>query len=248
MRRRYKLLVDGVEYKISNYHLVFELNAVARGFFVCIGDTGNSRRTENGYNPIWGKVEFWAGDENEIYPVFLGYVINSESILSGEIKFVCRQKVGVLDIECKISERHLTSLEILKIIADKASISFSYSTNSLYLKDRIANFISIGTAREALDSLIKIWEKSTTEIVWFQEPNQKIYVGSWRDSLFSKMDSIQIDRFLLNKNYKLRSFEIPLIPPLMAGMRIEENSEKYIIQKMEWKENKSHLFWKKENV
>ena len=173
MRLVHTLKINGEAVQVSGYVVTLELSEVGRGVF----------KVSAPATPAVGDVGQWSaglGDGLAV-PVLGGIVTEVHPDAAGAWRVVVKETTAALGGRAWFQVRHGTARDILKQIEALTGTAFVLPAAD-YATERIANFSSIGTGRDALDLL---GASLGIQAVWAGMPDGSIYWGTWHDSPFN---------------------------------------------------------------
>jgi len=127
-------------------------------------------------------VRFDIGYEHQTQVFFEGYVEKIQPASAGYIKITVKENAGILSHRWPISLEHPTLRDVLNLLTEQTGLSFLLPENTDYTDTQIANFTSQGSGYQSLQQLGKAF--NIPEFVWFQDSEQRVYVGSHQDCRF----------------------------------------------------------------
>ncbi|KAB0292027.1 hypothetical protein F2P58_02535 [Vibrio fortis] len=153
----------------------------------------------------------WGSD---ISRVFFGYIERVQPIERGWSKVFCRELAAILYEPINIIMRHPTLMQLLSEVTNKTGLQFVVPEKA-YSKTAISCFYSDGNGYRVLDELAQAF--SIDDLLWQQQGNGQIYVGSWKDSFWADK-SVTIPNELMTNHTANKSVKIPAIPKLKPGV------------------------------
>ena len=162
-------------------------------------------------------------DDNDARTIFTGYIETVTQAQKNAWSIVVRELAAVLARRITISVRHCKASNILAAIADQTGLQFVLPKSDWTEKD-LARFQHIGTGYSALDKLLTAF--NVKKGIWHQQTDGRIYVGEYEHSLVNKTIKLAPEHI---SEVSSTSGEIPAIPRLRPGVKIDINGQiKYI--------------------
>lgn len=162
-------------------------------------------------------------DDNEPRSTFQGYIETATQVQASAWSIIVREFSAVLARRINISLRHCKASQILKALAEQTGVQFVLPESEWTEKD-LPRFQHIGTGYSAIDKVLTAF--SIQKGMWHQQTDGRIYVGEYEKSLVNKEIQLQPEQI---DNINATGGEIPAIPRLRPGVRININGQiKYI--------------------
>lgn len=163
-------------------------------------------------------VRFDIGYTPNISEWFEGYIEKVLPAENGHHKILVRELSGILAKRWPVSIEHPTIEMVIGKLSQLTGLEFILP-EAEYITKKIPNFVCQGTGYQCLAQIGKAF--GVEDSIWFQNLDQTIYFGDYKDSLFYNLEKgepkqITIDASLSNKQTGT-SMELPVFPQLRPG-------------------------------
>lgn len=185
--------------------------------YLSLSNPGRATFTIEHDEPITGLVSLDIGYNNELKRFFSGYIENCTQSNSNQFKLFAREFSSVLKEPLLINLRHCTLKDLIKEIATKTGLRFRLPSAD-YINNKAPFFYNIGTGYNALDSIQQVF--NIDDYLWHQEDDGAIFLGSWADSYWGKVASIDIPLKFLKDYQATGMATVGCIPVLRPGATI----------------------------
>lgn len=165
-------------------------------------------------------VRFDIGYENKTKPWFEGFIDKIQPAENGYHKITVRELSGVLAKKWPMSIEHPTAKNVIDQVASLTGLEFKLPASD-YMTTTIPNFVCHGTGYQCLEQVGKAF--NIPDFVWFQDTNQELYLGSYKDCHFFDKPMPIPEEFTSRQNGNSVTFPpFPMLRPgrMMNGQRI----------------------------
>ena len=169
---------------------------------------------------VSGLVTFDIGyNEATLQRHFIGYVESSTAANGQEQVVFCRELAAVLARPLPMNLRHVDLRAVLADISSKTGLKFRVPDKD-YTRVKAPFFYSLAAGTLAMDSLARVF--SIDDLVWQQQGDGEVFVGSWADSFFGARDPLQLPVNLFDGYQGNQSAMISALPGLRPGVTINQ--------------------------
>lgn len=207
-----------------------ELNTPGRGLLQIAADD----------QPLAGQhvqINMQLGD-NPVQVVFQGIVEEVVPQQARAYRLLVREFSALLNRRIAVSLQHCTPEQILSEISEQTGLMFILP-DSQWTKNDVARFQHVGGGYGALDYLLRVFQ--VPQPIWQQQPDGRIYVGELGKSIMANK-VIPIKPELIS-NLSSQGGDLPAMPRLRPGVKIDLGSEQRFITSIDINDNLMRLMW-----
>lgn len=164
-------------------------------------------------------IAYEFGYNHQLVRWFTGYVESYQETGKNQYTLFCRELVGVFRYRFPVSMQHVTLLSLTKELEVITGLTIMVP-NVDYSETPAPHIINLDTGYALLDSLGAAY--SINDYFWQQQGDGRLYIGSWKDSAWSKMKNIPLPPEVI-KLSGINAIKIPAIPQLRPGVIINNN-------------------------
>ncbi|BAP41285.1 putative prophage PSSB64-01, Orf34 [Pseudomonas sp. StFLB209] len=150
---------------------------------------------------------------------FIGYVERSTAANGLEQVVYCRELAAVLARPLPMNLRHVDLRAVLADISIKTGLKFRVPDQG-YTRVKAPFFYSLAAGTLAMDSLARVF--AIDDLIWQQQGDGEIFVGSWADSFFGTREPLQMPTKLFDGYQGNQSAMISAVPGLRPGVTINQ--------------------------
>ncbi|BAP43941.1 putative prophage PSSB64-01, Orf34 [Pseudomonas sp. StFLB209] len=150
---------------------------------------------------------------------FIGYVERSTAANGREQVVYCRELAAVLTQPLPMNLRHVDLRAVLADISSKTGLKFRVPDQD-YTRVKAPFFYSLAAGTLAMDSLARVF--GIDDLIWQQQGDGEIFVGSWADSFFGAREPLQLPVNLFDGYQGNQSAMISALPGLRPGVTINQ--------------------------
>lgn len=150
---------------------------------------------------------------------FIGYVERSTAANGREQVVYCRELAAVLTQPLPMNLRHVDLRAVLADISSKTGLKFRVPDQD-YTRTKAPFFYSLAAGTLAMDSLARVF--GIDDLIWQQQGDGEIFVGSWADSFFGAREPLQLPVNLFDGYQGNQSAMISALPGLRPGVTINQ--------------------------
>jgi hypothetical protein len=186
-----------------------------------------------------GIVQFSMGyDLAKLDIMFTGVIENSFAIDKKQQTLFCRELTKTINRILPLALRNCTLKNVLTEISKETALKFSIPDKT-YANTAAPVFYSVGTGYHAMDALARIFQ--IPKMLWQQQGDGKIFVGSWDDSFFvGKPVPVPVD--MRSKSGLANSATLASIPKFRPGVLLSTGE---IITSVHFSDVHMHIQWDK---
>ena len=181
---------------------------------------GRATFTINAGAAVKGLVTFDIGyNEATLQRHFMGYVERCTAANGIEQVVYCRELAAVLAQPLPMNLRHVDLRAVLADISTKTGLRFRVPDRD-YTRVKAPFFYSLAAGYQAMDSLAKVF--GIDDLVWQQQGDGELFVGSWADSFFGTRPPLQLPTNMFDGYQGNQSATIAALPGLRPGATINQ--------------------------
>lgn len=156
-------------------------------------------------------------NESTLQRHFIGYVERSTAANSLQQVLFCRELAAILAKPLPLNLRHADLRAVLTEISLQTGLRFRVPDKP-YAKVKAPFFYSLATGYQAMDSLSRVF--NIPDLVWQQQGDGEVYVGSWIDSFFGARDPLPLPIELFDGYQDNQSAMVAVLPGMRPGATI----------------------------
>ncbi|NWD54286.1 hypothetical protein HX878_05965 [Pseudomonas veronii] len=156
-------------------------------------------------------------NESTLQRHFIGYVERSTAANSLQQVLFCRELAAILAKPLPLNLRHADLRAVLAEISQQTGLRFRVPDKP-YAKVKAPFFYSLATGYQAMDSLSRVF--NIPDLVWQQQGDGEVYVGSWIDSFFGARDPLPLPIELFDGYQDNQSAMVAVLPGMRPGATI----------------------------
>lgn len=228
MRFQQSLFIDGQEYQIIENNVFLELSSIGRAVFTIKSES----------KPPRGVIFYDCGyTDGNYYRFFVGLVREIVKRDTRSWVIHCREISLALQLNCPISLRNCTLLDVLADISKTTRLNVSTKESADYATKLVPRFANTGNALHAIRLIGSVFD--IEDVVWYQTKDGNIWIGDYQDSEWAKKQDITIpDKFFI-KQQGSNMATLPAMPALRPGVRLND----FRLTEVNLQENEVHLKW-----
>ncbi len=170
--------------------------------------------------PVKGLVTLDIGyNDNPLQRHFIGYVERCTSSNAIEQILFCRELAAILANPLPLNLRHVDLRAVLKEVSQHTGLRFRVPDKP-YAKVKAPFFYSLATGYQAMDSLSRVF--NIPDLVWQQQGDGEVFVGSWIDSFFGARDPLPLPIELFDGYQDNQSAMVAALPGMRPGATINQ--------------------------
>lgn len=179
-------------------------------------------------------IAYECGYNNELQRYFMGYIESYKQVNKNEYSIFSRELTAQLKKDLPVFFQHITLTELLAYITATVGLEF-VTPNKAYASNIATYVVNHKSGYALLDRLGELF--GIEKYFWQQQGNGKVFVGSWYDSVWSKINMpLPAD---MMTDVSIKGATIPMIPTLRPGVII--NSQR--IRNIDLQADKMKLTW-----
>lgn len=168
--------------------------------------------------PVKGLVTLDIGyNEATLQRHFIGYVERCTPANSLQQVLFCRELAAILSNPLPLNLRHVDLRAVLQEVSKHTGLRFRMPEKS-YTKVKAPFFYSLATGYQAMDSLSRVF--NIPDLIWQQQGDGELYVGSWADSFFGAREPLQLPVELFDGYQDNQSAMVAALPGMRPGATI----------------------------
>ncbi|MEH6649995.1 MAG: hypothetical protein V7707_08235 [Motiliproteus sp.] len=209
MRLHKRLVIDGDQVELISDNLTLELHSPGRAIF-----------TVKASAPLNGLVQYSVGYKPDRIPVYLlGYVEQSQAIDAQQQRLVVRELPATLNRRLPLALRHCRATDLLAEINNQTGLHFMLGGKGedVWQQTLLPRFDHRGGGYMALDALGAAFDLS--RYIWQQQPDGRVYVGSWDDSPHAGK-SVPVPINQLTRLSAANAASLPVVPNFRPGVQL----------------------------
>lgn len=181
---------------------------------------GRASFTVQASAPLKGLVTLDIGyNESTLQRHFIGYVERCTAANSLQQVLFCRELAAILAKPLPLNLRHVDLRAVLEEVSKHTGLKFRVPDKS-YTRVKAPFFYSLATGYQAMDSLARVF--SIDDLVWQQQGNGEVFVGSWADSFFGARAPLQLPTELFEGYQDNQSAMVAALPGMRPGATINQ--------------------------
>lgn len=181
---------------------------------------GRASFTVQASAPLKGLVTLDIGyNESTLQRHFIGYVERCTAANSLQQVLFCRELAAILAKPLPLNLRHVDLRAVLEEVSKHTGLKFRVPDKS-YTRVKAPFFYSLATGYQAMDSLARVF--SIDDLVWQQQGNGEVFVGSWADSFFGARAPLQLPTELFDGYQDNQSALVAALPGMRPGATINQ--------------------------
>lgn len=181
---------------------------------------GRAQFTVQATEPVSGLVTLDIGyNDATLQRHFIGYVERSTAVNQREQVLYCRELAAILATPLRLNLRHADLRTVLAAVSDQTGLRFRVPAQA-YATTKAPYFYSLASGYQAMDSLARVF--SITDLIWQQQGDGEVFVGSWAHSFFGERSPLQLPVELFNNYQGNQSAVIAALPGLRPGATINQ--------------------------
>ncbi|KIU46162.1 prophage PssSM-01 [Pseudomonas putida] len=181
---------------------------------------GRASFTVQASAPLKGLVTLDIGyNESTLQRHFIGYVERCTAANSLQQVLFCRELAAILAKPLPLNLRHVDLRAVLEEVSKHTGLKFRVPDKS-YTRVKAPFFYSLATGYQAMDSLARVF--SIDDLVWQQQGNGEVFVGSWADSFFGARAPLQLPTELFDGYQDNQSAMVAALPGMRPGATINQ--------------------------
>lgn len=181
---------------------------------------GRASFTVQASAPLKGLVTLDIGyNESTLQRHFIGYVERCTAANSLQQVLFCRELAAILAKPLPLNLRHVDLRAVLEEVSKHTGLKFRVPDKS-YTRVKAPFFYSLATGYQAMDSLARVF--SIDDLVWQQQGNGEVFVGSWADSFFGARAPLQLPTELFEGYQDNQSALVAALPGMRPGATINQ--------------------------
>lgn len=181
---------------------------------------GRASLTVQASTPLRGLVTLDIGyNESTLQRHFIGYIERCTAANSLQQVLFCRELAAILAKPLPLNLRHVDLRAVLEEISKHTGLKFRVPDKS-YTRVKAPFFYSLATGYQAMDSLARVF--SIDDLVWQQQGNGEVFVGSWADSFFGARAPLQLPTELFEGYQDNQSAMVAALPGMRPGATINQ--------------------------
>ncbi|MER2097965.1 MAG: hypothetical protein ABS977_13695 [Pseudomonas qingdaonensis] len=181
---------------------------------------GRASFTVQASAPLKGLVTLDIGyNDSTLQRHFIGYVERCTAANSLQQVLFCRELAAILAKPLPLNLRHVDLRAVLEEISKHTGLKFRVPDKS-YTRVKAPFFYSLATGYQAMDSLARVF--SIDDLVWQQQGNGEVFVGSWADSFFGARAPLQLPTELFEGYQDNQSALVAALPGMRPGATINQ--------------------------
>lgn len=205
-----RLYINGEEIKLSAHSISLKLSLGGVAIFT-ISDQADIAK----YYPVRLDI----GYQNNPSVFFEGYIEKIQPAENGHLKITVKENVGILANRVPLSLEHPTMRQVFAALSEKTGLSFALPENVDYTDKVIPNFVCSGTGYQCLAQIASAF--GLTDSVWFQQLDQSIFFGEFKDSRFyNKPVNVPLDLTSRRNGDNMTFAPFPMLRP---GVIVNDN-------------------------
>lgn len=186
-----------------------------------------------------GTVVFSLGYSSSIKPWFIGFIESSTKVDEKQQRIFCRELTAALFFQLPLALRDVSLAQALQAISAATGLNFVLpSAATTYTSIKAPAFYNLANGYYALDMLAQVF--NIKKLVWQQQPDGKVWVGSWDDSPLASTP-VTIPNKWEKQTTIANGATVPLLPALRPGVMYNDN----ILTSVEISGTKMALTWAK---
>ena len=179
---------------------------------------GRASFTIQAGTPVKGLVTLDIGyNEATLQRHFIGYVERCTPANSLQQVLFCRELAAILSNPLPLNLRHVDLRAVLQEVSKHTGLRFRMPEKS-YTKVKAPFFYSLATGYQAMDSLSRVF--NIPDLIWQQQGDGELYVGSWADSFFGAREPLQLPVELFDGYQDNQSAMVAALPGMRPGATI----------------------------
>ena len=156
-------------------------------------------------------------NESTLQRHFIGYIERSTAANSLQQVLFCRELAAILANPLPLNLRHVDLRAVLKEVSQHTGLRFRVPDKP-YAKVKAPFFYSLATGYQAMDSLSRVF--NIPDLVWQQQGDGEVFVGSWIDSFFGARDPLPLPIELFDGYQDNQSAMVAALPGMRPGATI----------------------------
>lgn len=207
-----QLTIGGVEARLIEYDVHLGLSEIGRANFIIQSDE----------RPLPGVAVFDCGYAGAgFYRYFIGSVRKIVKREGDSWAIHCRELAMALEINCPISLRNCTMLDVVRDIERRTTLVFSGTADlGAYATTKVPRFAHSGSALHAVQAFADVFNIS--DFVWYQRKDGNLWCGSYADTVNAKRDDVSIPDRFFTRQLAANMATLPAVPAIRPGTRINE--------------------------
>jgi hypothetical protein len=225
------LRVSGEVIQIVSENIRLDLHSPGRAVF-----------TVQSAEPLRGLVTFNIGyNDQALQDHFIGYVESCTAAGAGQQVLLCRELAAVLAQPTPLNLRHTDLRGVLDALQELTGLTFNCPDRP-YSTTPAPYFYNLGNGYHALDSLAHVF--AVPDLIWQQQSNGEMYVGSWADSFWSTRP-LPLPASIFDDYQGNQTAQIPALPGVRPGATFNGGLR---ITTVTLAGNKMAIKWKKQSA
>ncbi|WP_100633120.1 hypothetical protein [Pseudomonas qingdaonensis] len=181
---------------------------------------GRASFTVQASAPLKGLVTLDIGyNDSTLQRHFIGYVERCTPANSLQQVLFCRELAAILANPLPLNLRHGDLRGVLEEVSKQTGLKFRVPDKP-YTRVKAPFFYSLATGYQAMDSLARVF--SIDDLVWQQQGNGEVFVGSWADSFFGARAPLQLPTELFEGYQDNQSALVAALPGMRPGATINQ--------------------------
>ncbi|MFV0925442.1 hypothetical protein [Pseudomonas palmensis] len=181
---------------------------------------GRASFTVQASAPLKGLVTLDIGyNDSTLQRHFIGYVERCTPANSLQQVLFCRELAAILANPLPLNLRHVDLRAVLEEVSKQTGLKFRVPDKP-YTRVKAPFFYSLATGYQAMDSLARVF--SIDDLVWQQQGNGEVFVGSWADSFFGARAPLQLPTELFDGYQDNQSALVAALPGMRPGATINQ--------------------------
>lgn len=181
---------------------------------------GRASFTVQASAPLKGLVTLDIGyNDSTLQRHFIGYVERCTPANSLQQVLFCRELAAILANPLPLNLRHVDLRAVLEEVSKQTGLKFRVPDKP-YTRVKAPFFYSLATGYQAMDSLARVF--SIDDLVWQQQGNGEVFVGSWADSFFGARAPLQLPTELFEGYQDNQSALVAALPGMRPGATINQ--------------------------
>lgn len=181
---------------------------------------GRASFTVQASAPLKGLVTLDIGyNDSTLQRHFIGYVERCTPANSLQQVLFCRELAAILANPLPLNLRHVDLRGVLEEVSKQTGLKFRVPDKP-YTRVKAPFFYSLATGYQAMDSLARVF--SIDDLVWQQQGNGEVFVGSWADSFFGARAPLQLPIELFEGYQDNQSALVVALPGMRPGATINQ--------------------------
>lgn len=181
---------------------------------------GRASFTVQASAPLKGLVTLDIGyNDSTLQRHFIGYVERCTPANSLQQVLFCRELAAILANPLPLNLRHVDLRAVLEEVSKQTGLKFRVPDKP-YTRVKAPFFYSLATGYQAMDSLARVF--SIDDLVWQQQGNGEVFVGSWADSFFGARSPLQLPTELFEGYQDNQSALVAALPGMRPGATINQ--------------------------